>query len=392
MKCKRIRLTNIGPVTDGEIDLKKITVFFGPNNTGKSIVSRLIHALQRLDSPSSMLKQLGRNGRKKIDNGDLLRLYGEVILLHSALARDNVITHGQKSCGLTVYRGSNIPDLDLSFEPSDEVHSAHADILYDPVHTGKAQRNSVYIPAGRIGTVQSFTDIIYLKMSFMEFALQSTIQHIKRALVEPPTPHPPKREDIMPPSGSLPPHIEQFHDLVAQTIMGNPNRRFNRSFSRIFGGTVVNHPVGKLKRSHVAYSDPHGHKSPISSVGSGLLASAPLLAGLHYVKSGGTLIIEEPEAHVEPSTQLALLNEITSTTLSKNVQLVLTTHSDYIIKKLLALVASKKIRSSDIGLYYFCRDGKSYTRIKRIPVDPIGAADQEMFSEALDSLVEEFSI
>ena len=121
------------------------------------------------------------------------------------------------------------------------------------------------------------------------------------------------------------------------------------------------------------------------------MASAPLLAGLHYVKPGGALIIEEPEAHVEPSTQLALLNEITGTTLSKNVQLVLTTHSDYIIKKLLALVASKKIRSSDIGLYHFCRDGKSYTRIKRVPVDPIGAADQEMFDEALDSLVEEFS-
>lgn len=391
MKCKRIRITNIGPVADGEIALKKITVFFGPNNTGKSIVSRIIHALQRLDPPSSMLRQLGRNGGKKIDNGGLLRLYGEAILLHSSLARDDVITYGQKSCSLTVSRGPSMPDLDLSFEPPDEAYSEHIDTLHNPTHTGKAQRNSVYIPAGRTGTVQSFTDIINLKMSFMEFALQSAIQHAKRAQAEPPTPHSPKREDVMPPSGSLPPHIEQFHDLVAQTIMGNPNGRFNRSVSRIFGGTVVKHPVDRPLQSRVAYRDPRGHKTPIRSIGSGLLASAPLLAGLHFVKPGGALIIEEPEAHVEPSTQLALLNEITGTTLSKNVQLVLTTHSDYIIKKLLALVASKKIRSSDIGLYYFCRDGKSYTRIKQVPVDPIGAADQEMFEEALDSLVEEFS-
>ena len=54
-------------------------------------------------------------------------------------------------------------------------------------------------------------------------------------------------------------------------------------------------------------------------------------------------------------------------------------------------MASKKIRASDIGMYYFHRDGRPYTRIERIPVDPVGAADQEMFRKALDSLVEEFS-
>jgi len=38
VNCTRIEISNVGPVTDGEIDLKKIMVFFGPNNTGKSIV------------------------------------------------------------------------------------------------------------------------------------------------------------------------------------------------------------------------------------------------------------------------------------------------------------------------------------------------------------------
>lgn len=392
MKFKRIRVTNIGPVADGEIDLKRVTVFVGPNGTGKSIVSRIIHALRRLDPPSSMSRRLGRSGRKRVGGGDLLRLYGEAVLLHSALAREDVVTHGRRSCGLTVSRGPNMPDLDLNLEPPGEAYSAHVDTLYDPAHAGKAQRGSVYIPAGRAGTVQSFTDMAHLREGFAEFALQSAIRRAKGVPAEPPAPHRPKRADAMPPPGSLPPHIEQLHDLVAKTIMGSPGRPFNRSFSRVFGGTVVRHPAGRPRRGRAAYRDLRGHVSPLSSAGAGPLASAPILAGLHYAGPGGALIVEEPEAHVDPSTQLALIGEMASAALSNNVQLVLTTHSDYVVKKLLALVASRKIRPSDVGLYHFCRGGKYYTRIKRVPVDPVGAADQEMFSEALDSLVEEFSI
>ena len=196
----------------------------------------------------------------------------------------------------------------------------------------------------------------------------------------------------MPPQGSLPPHMEQFHDLVARTLMSNPNRRFNKSFSNIFGGTIVKNGADKLRRGHIAYRDPHGHKAPITSAGSGLLASAPLLAGLHYTAPGGALTIEEPEAHVEPSTQLALIGEIVSVALSKNIRLVMTTHSDYVVKKILALVSSRKIRPADTGLYQFQRQGQSHTRINRIPVDRTGAAEQESFHDALDSLVEEFSI
>lgn len=43
-------------------------------------------------------------------------------------------------------------------------------------------------------------------------------------------------------------------------------------------------------------------------------------------------------------------------------------------------------------MYYFRGDGKSYTQIEKVPVDPVGAADQEIFRAATDSLVEEFSI
>ena len=392
MKCKRIRIANIGPVREGEVELKKIVVLFGPSSTGKSIVSRLIHALRRLDSPKSLLRALGHDGRKRMSRADLSRLYGEAVLLHSALERDGIVTHGQKSCRLTASRGSGMPDIDLDFGPPPAAHSAYVDKMHGPEYTSRAKSSSVYIPAGRAGTVQSFAEIAYLKLGFREYALQAAMQGAKRGLAGGQKARAPEREDIMPPPGSLPPHMEQFHDLVARTIMGRPSTKFNRSFSKIFGGTIAKRHTGKLGQSQAVYRDPRGHIAAISSAGSGLLASAPLLAGLHYVGDGGTLVIEEPEAHVEPSAQLALMDEMISVSLSKNAQLVLTTHSDYVVKKILALVSSRKIRPSDIGMYYFRRDGQSYARIERVRVDSAGAADQEMFQKALDSLVEEFSI
>ena len=391
MNCTRIEISNVGPVTDGEIDLKKIMVFFGPSNTGKSIVSRLIHALRRLDSPPSLLRLFCQDSTKKISRRDLLSLYGEDVLLHAALAREDVVTHGYDAAKLTVHTGPKTPPLELSFEPPNPVHAQCMDRLYNPTRTSKVRSDSVYIPAGRAGMVQSFHDILYLKLSVVEYALYLSLQSVKNALIDPSSTQPVKKENLLPPPGSLPPHIEQFHDLVEKTIMGNPSGQFNRSFSRMLRGKMARPSRGRLERDRVVYADPHGHEVPLRAAGSGLLASAPLLSGLHYVKRGGTLIIEEPEAHIEPSTQLALTGEIVATAMSKNVRLLLTTHSDYVIKKILALVACKKIRASDIGLYYFRRNDESYASIERIPVDPVGAADQEMFREALDSLVEEFS-
>ena len=392
MKCKRIRIENIGPVTEGEVDMKKVLVFIGPNNTGKSIVSHLIHALRRLDSPPSLLRQLGHDGRKKISKRDLSRLYGEAVLLYSSLERSDVVTHGRKSCRLTVSRGSGAPDIDLDFEPPTASCSAYVDNMASPDYADKPKGGSLYIPAGRTGTVQSFTEIIYPNLRFAEFALRATMQGLNGKIAGVLKARAPKREEIMPPPGRLPPYMVQFHDLVAKTILERPSRQFNRSLSKIFGVIVAKHFVGKIGRGQAAHRDLQGHKAAISSAGSGILAAAPILAGLHYVGDGGALIIEEPEAHVEPSAQLALIDELVSVSMSKNVQLLLTTHSDYVVKKILALVASKKIRPADIGIYHFRRGKEYYTRIERIPVDPVGAADQEMFQKALDSLVEEFSV
>ena len=43
----RIRVRNFGPISKGRVDLKPLTIFVGPSNTGKSYLATLIYALQR---------------------------------------------------------------------------------------------------------------------------------------------------------------------------------------------------------------------------------------------------------------------------------------------------------------------------------------------------------
>ena len=48
MRCSKIVLNNVGPIEHGEIRLGRVSVFIGPNNSGKSIAARVVYGLWRL--------------------------------------------------------------------------------------------------------------------------------------------------------------------------------------------------------------------------------------------------------------------------------------------------------------------------------------------------------
>ena len=55
----RLQVTNFGPIAAAEIDLRPLTVFVGPSNTGKSYLAILIYALHRLfNGNASILPEL----------------------------------------------------------------------------------------------------------------------------------------------------------------------------------------------------------------------------------------------------------------------------------------------------------------------------------------------
>ena len=47
-KSLELTVTNFGPIAEAKVELRPLTVFVGPSNTGKSYMAALIYALHRL--------------------------------------------------------------------------------------------------------------------------------------------------------------------------------------------------------------------------------------------------------------------------------------------------------------------------------------------------------
>lgn len=70
------------------------------------------------------------------------------------------------------------------------------------------------------------------------------------------------------------------------------------------------------------------------------------------------LFLEEPEANLHPALQSKLADLIVEANKLFNIQFVIETHSEYLVRKLQYLVAKKHLPAHDIKMYYFNDPGK----------------------------------
>ena len=96
-----------------------------------------------------------------------------------------------------------------------------------------------------------------------------------------------------------------------------------------------------------------------------IFAQAIVSEGLKLSKNGDefftgqTLLIEQPEVHLHPHLQAKFIETLLS--IGDNNVYFIETHSEHIIRMLQVLVKTKKfgLKSEDISINYFRKDGKS---------------------------------
>lgn len=91
--------------------------------------------------------------------------------------------------------------------------------------------------------------------------------------------------------------------------------------------------------------------SPIISegLGSQQLLSIFLPLAIPHLK---TFFIEEPEAHLHPKLQSDVTEKIVDICLGENKQVIMSTHSEHVLQKVLSLINSKKLKQEDVRVYY----------------------------------------
>lgn len=114
-------------------------------------------------------------------------------------------------------------------------------------------------------------------------------------------------------------------------------------------------------RLNLGYATQHGKNRYASALNSGYGVGYvfSIIVALLTARAGSFIIIENPEAHIHPAAQAAIMRLIANAT-ANGVQIILETHSDHIINA--ALVAMKKniINRNALNVYYFTRNEETF--------------------------------
>ena len=115
----------------------------------------------------------------------------------------------------------------------------------------------------------------------------------------------------------------------------------------------------------------------LTDVGFGISQVLPVIVQAFYAPINSTVLMEQPEIHLHPRAQSALADVMIAATRAReagkprNVQLLIESHSEHLLRRLLRRVAEQQITEADLALY-FCYAGPNGSVMDRLEVDTYG--------------------
>lgn len=110
----------------------------------------------------------------------------------------------------------------------------------------------------------------------------------------------------------------------------------------------------------------------LTDVGFGVSQILPVIVLLYYVPEGSTVLFEQPEIHLHPAVQSSLADLILTVSETRNIQVIVESHSEHFIRRLQRRVAEDTVNAQDLKLFFFStkRGKASY---KELELDKFGA-------------------
>jgi energy-coupling factor transporter ATP-binding protein EcfA2 len=99
-----------------------------------------------------------------------------------------------------------------------------------------------------------------------------------------------------------------------------------------------------------------------------------LLAQLAVCPRNSLVLIDDPEIHLHPKAQVQLAELLNRVSRDEGKDLLIATHSEHFLVTLLTLVGEGSIRSEDLKVYYFVKDG-GVSRAENLTVNPDGTIE-----------------
>lgn len=109
----------------------------------------------------------------------------------------------------------------------------------------------------------------------------------------------------------------------------------------------------------------------ITDLGIGVSQVLPVLVLCYYVPEGSTVILEQPELHLHPSVQSKLADVFIDVMQRRNLQIIIESHSEHLLRRLQRRIAEEKLQSDDTALY-FCDMQAGASTLRALDVDEWG--------------------
>lgn len=320
---ERLKLKNFGPVSDLDIELKKVNVFIGEQGVGKSTIAKVLSCVRDTFMQSRILAEestdkifsfFERFKIKSYFNEDTYIEYqssSELILkyenerfsvTHPSLEKEGVEKMLLENINKNLRNNALILNLlEKKEEELSEIFKKNRDLIFSNL------RNSFYLPAER-GLAGCFSSsIASMMLSKVPFpdTLMAYLSFFEKA----------KKE---------------YPDYEIPFL--------NLSF------------LSQDNKEMISIGD--GKNVPFEECSSGIQSIVPLLMVIDYClqqECFDSFALEEPELNLFPSNQLALMRRLISKMNEDNgiKNLVLTTHSPYLLSILNVSILAGKITALD---------------------------------------------
>jgi predicted ATPase len=474
-----IGVKNFGPISCGKISLKPLTLFIGPNNSGKSYAAMLIHSLLEsytLITPRKVsirlrpyffseffdyrtiykvFSDLVRNNDNLEKGKEIVipkkfietiydkvseeiyekRLSKEIGLSYACPLKD-LIRIGKRSFSLRV--NFNSYDFHLTYHKNKLIIKEHQNLdikikiklleTQRPIFKREMKDKELLIKIGRgIWKMKAERRFVLGELIevIIDFCLSKILEHVPIPCFYLPA----ARSGILqghrmlaasivkkaPLVGIERLEIPKFSGVVSDfisTVIMLPEKKgqfykLAQEFEKeLIKGEILVKTFGEYLYPEIKYKF-QDTEIPLHRSSSTVSELAPLfLYSKYIIEPGSILIIEEPEAHLHPENQRILAKFLVKL-LRKNVNIIITTHSEYLLGQLSSFILLSKVepqkrverykyseedflKPDEIASYVFDYDKKSGGhKITEVKITEEDGISQEEFLKIHEALYEE---
>ena len=128
----------------------------------------------------------------------------------------------------------------------------------------------------------------------------------------------------------------------------------------------------------------------LTDVGFGVSQILPVITLCYYAPEGSILLLEQPEIHLHPSVQAGLADVFIDAIKRRNVQIIVESHSEHLLRRLQRRIAEEAFPASDAALY-FCSMSEGHSQAERLSLDLFGSIEnwpKDFFGDEFGEIAE----